>query len=80
MYNTYMSREIEILTKWTVSVSRKLALFLFVVSTICFWISERRLSSSIDKRCLKNRRGYMRWYTSENMEFKRTLIGLGNSR
>jgi len=37
---------------WTVSLSLKLALFLLVVSKICFWISARRLSSSADKlRC-----------------------------
>ena len=37
-------------------MSRKLALFLLVVSRICFWISESRLSSSIDKRCKKKKK------------------------
>lgn len=43
---------------WTVSLSLKLALFLLVVSKICFWISARRLSSSADKlRCEEKKPG-----------------------
>ena len=47
------TKEFKILTKCTVSVSWKVALFLLVVSTICFWISAILLSSSADRRCCR---------------------------